>query len=68
MLRFIEANQPVKISDVVSNLTKYTQYTLKKDMRYLTDEGVVKKRGKGKSTIYFVNDEEENEENPFELK
>ena len=68
LLRFIEANQPVKISDVVSNLTKYTQYTLKKDMRYLTDEAVVKKRGKGKSTIYFVNDEEENEENPFELK
>ena len=55
ILKYIADNEPVKISDITANLTKYTPYTLKKDMKYLSDEGVVKKMGKARATIYVVN-------------
>lgn len=56
LVKFIEENEPVKISDVTSSMTDYTTYTLKKDMRYLSDEGVIKKMGKARATIYIMND------------
>lgn len=55
LLQFIQANEPVKISDVTSSLKEYTSYTLKKDMKYLTEEGVIKKLGKARATIYVIN-------------
>ena len=56
LLQFIQNNEPVKISDVTSTLKKYTSYTLKKDMKYLTEEGVIKKLGKARATIYVINE------------
>jgi len=56
VLQFIQNNEPVKISDVTSALKEYTPYTLRKDMKYLTEEGVVKKLGKARATIYVVNE------------
>ncbi len=56
VLVFIEQNEPVKISDVISSLTEFTPYTLKKDMKYLTEEGLLKKLGKARATIYVIND------------
>lgn len=56
LMKFIEENEPVKINDVTSSLTSYTSYTLKKDMKYLTDEGLIKKMGKTRATIYVIND------------
>ena len=58
VLKFIEENEPVKISDITSSMTNYTPYTLKKDMKYLSDEGIVKKLGKARATIYVINDKE----------
>ena len=49
IVKFIEENEPVKISDITSSITEYTSYTIKKDMKYLWDEGVVKKMGESKS-------------------
>ena len=54
LMKFIETNEPVKISDITSALTNYTPYTLKKDMKYLSDEGLVKKLGKASATIYVM--------------
>ncbi len=56
LVQFIENNEPVKISDIVGGLTMYTPYTLKKDMKYLTTEGVVKKMGVGRATFYVLGD------------
>lgn len=56
VLAFIEKNEPVKISDVISSLTEFTPYTLKKDMKYLTEEGLLKKFGNARATIYVIND------------
>jgi Fic family protein len=55
VVNFIKENEPIKISDLTSSLDQYTQYILKKDVRYLVDEGVIKKVGKGKGTIYYAN-------------
>ncbi len=56
LLQYIKDNEPVKISDIIASLQDYTPYTLKKDMRYLSDEGLVKKIGKARATIYVVNE------------
>ncbi len=56
IISFIEKNEPVKISDIIAALPQYTSYTLKKDMKYLTNESLVKKIGKARATIYLINE------------
>ncbi len=54
-LKYIVSNEPIKISDLTNALKEYTPYILKKDVRYLVDEGLIKKIGKGKATTYISN-------------
>lgn len=56
LYKYIEVDQPVKISDIISEFEEYTSYTLKKDMRYLGDENLILKMGKGRATIYIINE------------
>lgn len=56
VLEFIEENEPVKINDIVSALPEYTRYTLKKDMKYLSEEGIIKRIGKARASIYLINE------------
>ena len=58
LMKYIEDNEPVKISDVTSSMTDYTPYTIKKDMKYLSDEGLIKKLGKARGTIYLLNEKQ----------
>lgn len=60
VIKFISENEPVKISDISSNLNKYTPYTLKKDVKYLTNEGIIKKLGQARATIYIMNEKKKN--------
>jgi len=60
VLEFIKKHEPVKISDIINTLPKFTPFTLKKDMKYLTDEGVVIKMGKTRSTFYIINEKKIN--------
>ena len=62
IVKFIGENEPVKISDITSSMTDYTPYTLKKDVKYLSDEGVIKKMGKARATIYVINDRDKKED------
>lgn len=55
LLKYIEENEPVKISDITSSMANFTPYTLKKDVKYLTDEGLIKKMGNARGTIYLIN-------------
>jgi Fic family protein len=63
ILNFISDNEPVKISDIIPNLKNYTSYTLKKDMKYLADEGYIKKMGQARATIYIINEKKITEVN-----
>lgn len=56
VLEFIKENEPVKTIDVTSNLSTFTSYTLKKDMKYMLDESIIKKIGKGRATLYVINE------------
>jgi len=51
---FIKKNEPIKIGDLVSTLVEFTPYILKKDIKYLMDEGLIKKIGKGRATTYII--------------
>jgi len=55
VLEFIVTNEPVKISDIINRLEGHSSYIMKKDVRYLVDEGLLKMIGKGKATIYISN-------------
>ena len=59
VVNYIKDNEPIKISDLIFTLSNYTPYILKKDVRYLVDERLIKKIGKGKGTIYVSNDLEQ---------
>jgi len=54
VLQFVKESEPVKIKDVKERFSNYTQYTLKKDMKYLVDEGMIRKVGKGRGTFYIL--------------
>lgn len=55
-LDYIKKNEPIKISDLTNSLSEFTPYILKKDMKYLVDEGLVKQIGKGRATTYIVSE------------
>jgi len=57
---FIKENEPVKINDVIESMTSYKSYTLKKDMAYLTSEGMIQRIGKARATIYIVSEKTKN--------
>ena len=55
VLNYIINREPIKISDLTNALKEYTPYILKKDVKYLVDEGLVRKIGKGRATTYISN-------------
>lgn len=50
-------NQPLKISDLVKNFESININTIKKDLQYLKKEQIIKSLGKGKGTVYIVDEE-----------
>ncbi len=55
---FIKNNQPVKVSDLAKQLPEIGLSTLKKDLQYLRNEQVLTMIGKGKGTVYILNETE----------
>lgn len=51
---FIKENEPIKIGDLASEFEKESKNTLKKDLQYLTQEGIIEKLGEKKGTIYVM--------------
>ena len=49
--------QNITISDIATKLNNYSINTLKKDIQYLLSEKQIEKIGKGRGTIYIINDE-----------
>jgi Fic family protein len=50
-------NQPLKISDLMKYLENYSKNTIKKDLEYLRNEGVVETIGRNKGTLYMMKKE-----------
>ena len=57
-LKYIGSNEPIKISDLTNALIEYTPYILKKDVKYLVDEGIIKKAKGQQQFIYQIKNEE----------
>lgn len=52
----IKDNQPVKVSDLAKQFPEIGLSTLKKDLQYLRNEQVLTMIGKGKGTVYVLNE------------
>lgn len=57
ILQIIKENQPVKVSDIFSQMENCSINTIKKDLQYLGAENLIEKIGKGRGTIYLFNEE-----------
>lgn len=55
---FITNNQPIKVSDVAKQFPEIGLSTLKKDLQYLRKEQVLTMIGKGKGSIYILNEKD----------
>ena len=55
---FVTNNQPVKVSDVAKQFPEIGLSTLKKDLQYLRKEQVLTMIGKGKGSIYILNEKD----------
>ncbi len=54
VLEFVKGNEPAQISDIAKVLTNFSRNTLKKDLIYLVQEGLLLKTGNRKSTRYHI--------------
>lgn len=53
IVKFIEENQPVKLSDIVTHLHKESVNTIKKDLLRLRELGYITTEGVLKGTVYY---------------
>ncbi len=56
VLDFINASQPIKLADLSDKFKRISVNTLKKDLAYLKNEGVLATHGKNKGTVYYISD------------
>lgn len=54
VIRFIEKNGPVGISELAESLSQYKRESLKKDLQFLTAQRMILKTGQGRSTAYLA--------------
>ena len=51
---YLELNQPLKISDIAKSFKNINIHTLKKDLQYMKKEKIISSIGKGKGTVYII--------------
>ena len=54
VLDFIKKNEPSQIGDIEKALEEYSRNTLKKDLNYLVQEGLLLKTGDRRGTKYHI--------------
>ncbi|GMT45832.1 MAG: cell division protein Fic [bacterium] len=55
--KYLEENQPLKISDLVKKFEHVNINTIKKDLQYMKRENIIWSVGKGKGTVYIIGNE-----------
>lgn len=56
IMDYINNRQPIKVSDIAKQFPEIGLSTLKKDLQYLRNEQVLTMIGKGKGTVYVMNE------------
>ncbi|MEZ0610128.1 Fic family protein [Fibrella sp. WM1] len=51
-----QANRPVKVSDLSALLPDLSVNTLKKDLQYMVQQGMLERMGEGRATVYVLKD------------
>lgn len=51
---YLKENQPLKISDLAKRFDSININTIKKDLQYMKKEKMIKSIGKGKGTVYII--------------
>ena len=54
---YLFKNQPLKISDIAKRFEDININTIKKDLQYMKKEQIIKSIGKGKGTVYLIDNE-----------
>jgi Fic family protein len=54
---YLLKNQPLKISDIAKRFEDININTIKKDLQYMKKEQIIKSIGKGKGTVYLIDNE-----------
>jgi len=55
--KYVVNHQPLKVSDIANKFNEISINTLKKDLQYMKREKILNAIGKGKGTVYVINDE-----------
>ena len=55
---YLKKHQPLKKSDIAKKFKEININTIKKDLQYMKREKIIKTIGKGKGTVYLMNDNE----------
>ena len=55
---YLFKNQPLKISDIAKRFEDININTIKKDLQYMKTEQIIKSVGKGKGTVYIIENKE----------
>jgi len=55
---YLKENQPLKISDLAKRFENININTIKKDLQYMKKEQIIKGVGKGKGTVYIIDNKE----------
>ncbi len=55
---YLSKNQPIKISDIRNKFKNININTIKKDLQYLKKEQIIRSIGKGKGTVYVIDNKE----------
>lgn len=53
---YIASRQPIKVGDLAKQFPEFSLSSLKKDLQYLRQEQVLKMIGKGKGSVYILNE------------
>ncbi len=51
---YLEKNQPLKLSDIARKFNEININTIKKDLQYMKKEKMINSIGKGKGTVYII--------------
>ena len=54
---YLLKNQPLKISDIAKRFENINLNTIKKDLQYMKKEQIIKTLGKGKGTVYLIDNQ-----------
>ena len=63
VLALIRKEEPLKVGDISRLLDQYSINTIKKDLQYMSREGLIERIGQGRGTIYISSEQQQADQN-----